>query len=279
MRAENELGFDFSGVPVQLEGLESGLARRLAEAWRVYRSEPSTAPFLRLRVSEIDRPYNEEEYRPKRMASELSADRAHFSMPEGDAEVVPTGTARVRLVRGIGERGYYSLINLLRACLAWRLPSRGGCLLHSSGIVLDGRGFLLVGPEGSGKSTWVRLAAEAGATALSDDLNLVDGSGSGIELLGGPFRSTYKAELLQGRWPLTAILFPVHGERPSWRPATTLAAQVRLAANLPFIADAIEQDPRISELLQRFASAVPCSELTFAKEAGFVDLLRRWPEQ
>jgi len=55
---------------------------------------------------------------------------------------------------------------------------------------------------------------------------------------------------------------------------TPLLARARLTANLPFIADGLETDPRISELLARLVDETPCRELTFALDSSFMALLR-----
>src|SRR5205814_532788 len=45
----------------------------------------------------------------------------------------------------------------LRIAVSLALPRRGGLLLHSSGVVEDGRGHVFSGPSGAGKTTTVRL--------------------------------------------------------------------------------------------------------------------------
>ena len=59
-------------------------------------------------------------------------------------------------------------------------------------------------------------------------------------------------------------------------PVAPLLVQARLTANLPFVADGLEDDPRIGALVQRLTREVPCAELTFAPDAAFVALLRAW---
>ena len=275
------LVFDLSGIRVGLNGLSAGIGDRLQREWALYSVEPDTDPFLVFDINEIERHYSERDFKPKEMESALSARRAEFRMPEGAAIVESHGPARISLVRDIGDRQYYALHNFVRACLAWRLPGRGAGLFHSAGVVLGGRSFLLVGAQDSGKSSWSRLAVEAGCALLSDDLNMIDPADdgrAGFETLGTPFRSTEKANLVKGRWPLAAILFPVHGREPGLTSTPPLIAQARLAANLPFITEGLEQDERIPTLVAALAGRIPCAELTFALDTGFVALLRSWPE-
>ena len=77
------------------------------------------------------------------MRSELAETGAAFFMEEGDARVDGRGIADVRLVAGTGEREWFTLLNMFRACFAWRLPTVHGALLHAAGVVLDGRAWVL----------------------------------------------------------------------------------------------------------------------------------------
>lgn len=268
------VSLDFSGIGVRIGGADPEIAARLAREWAPFVGEID--PFLELHVRMVDGEYREPSYSPKSMRSELRGSSAGFQMPEGEARLERLGVARVQLLRGTGERAYFTLINLLRACLAWRLPQRGGALLHAAGLVVDGFGFVLVGPEGAGKSTWVRLGEAAGARPVSDDLVLVDGAEEGPMLLGSPFHSTHRADYRPGRWPVGAILFPSHAAVARIEPVTPLIARARLLANLPFIADAPEEDPGVGRLVERLSGAVPCAELAFARDGEFVELLREW---
>jgi len=267
--------YDLSGLGIHLSGLPHDLAARLARDWAPF-AAPAAERWLDVRVELVERDYAEAVYRPKAMRARVAARGAAFAMPEGEAEVDATGVAQLRLVSGTGERRYFTLLNLLRACLAWRLPERGGAMLHAAGLVVDGVAFLLVGAEGSGKSTWTRLGEQAGAEVVSDDLILLDGANRRLEVLGAPFRSTHAIEFRVGRWPLAAVLFPIHGATPAWHPVAGLLSRARLAANLPFVADGLEQDGRLLRSIDRVVGEVPCGELTFAPDTRFVELLRRW---
>lgn len=271
---------DLSGLSLRLEGVPQASAVRLKNEWRAFRADTAgAAPFLRVCVrSSSTSPASDAPFAPKRMRSRLTRDSAVFSMPEGRAEVALSGPARIELSGGLGEREYFTLLNLLRSSLAWRLPSRPAALLHAAGAVVDGRAFVLTGAEGTGKSTWAHLAEQAGARIVSDDLVLLDASTRGFDLLGAPFRSTHRTQFRKGRWPLAAILFPAHGAAPSLASVAPIVAKARITANLPFIAEAVEHDERVTVLVDRLASEIACAELTFAPDPGFVRTLRDWPK-
>jgi hypothetical protein len=195
-------------------------------------------------------------------------------MREGWADVDVAGRARVHLLRDNDQRRYFTALNFLRAALGWCLPERGGALVHAAGLVIDGRAFLLVGPEGSGKSTWSRFGENAGARVISDDLVLLDGAGERPEILGAPFRSTHRTDYRPGRWPLGGVLFPVHGAEPALGPVAPLLARARLTANLPFLIDLEEGAARGARVVDRLVERVPFADLTFGLDPSFVGLLR-----
>jgi len=265
---------DFSGIGLRLEGMTDDLALRLEQDWAPFVTRDAAPPLLCVELRLVDGSGDLGSFLPKEMTSVLEPTRAEFGMPQGRAEVDDTGLARLRLVRDLGSMTYYTLQNLLRACLAWRLPARGAAMLHAAGLVIDGRAFVLVGPEGCGKSTWARCAEQAGARVLSDDLVLVEGTAAGAEALGSPLRSTHSSPLQPGRWPLAALLFPRHGKAAVLTPSDPLLTRARLAANLPFVSAALQCDPRVSAVVERLATRVPCKELTFSPDPSFVDLLR-----
>lgn len=270
----NAVAVDFSGIGVRVGGLPDDLARRLEAEWAPFLAEEQGSPLLRVDVSLAQGAPFAGPFRPKRMRATLETASARFELPEGEADVGDDGSARVRLRGGPAATVYFAMMNLVRACLAWRLPSRGAAMLHAAGLVIDERSFLLVGPEASGKSTWARSAEQRGARVLSDDLVLVECRAGGADALGGPFRSTHRTDYRPGRWPIAAILFPRWGRRPAWRPCDALRARAAIAANLPFVATAIERDERIAAVVERLATTVACKELTFAPDPSFMDLLR-----
>jgi hypothetical protein len=193
---------------------------------------------------------------------------------------VPLGGAvRVRLAATTAQKQYYALLNLVTAAAAWRLPSRHGLLLHAAGIVLDGRAFVMVGSEGSGKTTWALLASEAGAGVLSDDLVVVERDADGrAQALSTPFRSAQYGTMPPGRWPVAAFLLPAHGPAPALETVSALATEARITANLPFVVDAMGRDARLPDAVERIARSAPARTLVFARDRSFVPLLRAFSQ-
>ncbi len=56
--------------------------------------------------------------------------------------------------------------------LAWVMADHAACVLHSSGVILDGQGLLFVGHAEAGKSTMVKML-QGKAGILCDDRNIV----------------------------------------------------------------------------------------------------------
>lgn len=271
--AHRDLRFDLSGIGIRIAGLPDAIASLLGSDWKPFRSERGGVPVLDLQVEATPVATLPGWFDPKAMRAEIAPDLARYELPEGRVEVDDRGRARLQLRVVAGRRSYYALANLVRAALAWRMLSRGGALLHAAGIVHRGRAFALAGAEGSGKSTWARLADNAGACVLSDDLVLLDGEGEALEALGAPFRSTHRRTSGPGRWPLAAILFPLHGPTVSLAPVSGIEARARILANLPFVAEGIARDARVSDTTDRLASTIPARLLTFGRDTAFLEIL------
>jgi hypothetical protein len=277
MTAE-ERWFDFSGLGIAIEGPE-GLEEiaALSRDWSAYRASGPPPPFLRLGVVEGASAGEPGRVAPKGMSLALALGVATYRTSLGWCRVEPDGNATVTLAPGRGATRGLALQNFVRAAVAFLLPSRGGAAIHAAGIVLDGRGFVLPGASGAGKSTAAALAESRGALVASDDLVLVDGAGGRAELLGSPFRSSHPTACPRGRWPLAGILLPEKGPEARLDPAPRWAVKARLLSNMTFVADLVGEDPRVGAVVERLAGEVPSAVLTFARDPSFVDLLRRFP--
>jgi hypothetical protein len=76
-------------------------------------------------------------------------------------------------------------------------------LLHSSGIVRDGKGYVFTGKSGSGKSTITTLSE--GALVLNDEITLIDFSGGRAVVSDTPFNGFFP-DKTEGTAPLSAIM-------------------------------------------------------------------------
>lgn len=104
--------------------------------------------------------------------------RYHFSLGDGWRERMTRALRPARL--SVLRRKRLSTLTYYAAYYPawWHLESRGGGHpLHASGVVVDGRGLLLAGLPGCGKSTLtLSFLGEPGAEILSDNIVLHDGA-------------------------------------------------------------------------------------------------------
>jgi HprK-related kinase B len=102
-------------------------------------------------------------------------------------------------------------INLINACYAKAVLSRGHVLLHAAGVSRAGRGVVLAGPPGAGKSSAALHLVDAGLRFVSNDRVLVSARGGRVEALGYPKQPRVNPGTLLGHRRLSALLRP--GER------------------------------------------------------------------
>ncbi len=93
----------------------------------------------------------------------------------------------------------------LRSLISALLIRAGGFMLHSAGIVKNGKAYLFLGRSGAGKSTLSKLAAGAGCEVISDEINLLRQERGRCVVYGSPFWGEMRADGRPGRWPLGGI--------------------------------------------------------------------------
>ncbi|MDA8242702.1 MAG: hypothetical protein M0025_01095 [Elusimicrobia bacterium] len=94
----------------------------------------------------------------------------------------------------------------LRSLLSSLLLRSGGLMLHSAGLLKNGRAYVFLGKSGAGKSTLARLAAAAGgAEVISDEINLLRPGKRGWAVHGSPFWGEMRADGRPGAWPLGGV--------------------------------------------------------------------------
>lgn len=93
----------------------------------------------------------------------------------------------------------------LRSFISFLLIRSGGFMLHSAGLVKNGKAYLFLGKSGAGKSTLSKLAASAGIKVISDEINLVRLEEDRCRVYGSPFWGEMRADGRQGSWPLGGV--------------------------------------------------------------------------
>jgi hypothetical protein len=260
------IAFAIGDLAIRVEGLVPAAEAQALALWGRFLVGDPRSPWIDVVVGHAPEAGTPERFDAKQLRVERLTGSCRLSMHGAHADVPDDGVVRITLDGGDPGRSALAVLNVLHATIAWRIVERGGLLLHAASAVLGGRGFVLVGAEGSGKSTWARGMAASGAIALGDDIALVLPSATGFDLVGSPLRAKEFGGGTPGRWPLAAILIPRQAERPSLSPASGLEVHAALAANLPFAIDrGIEPFLAVAEALAR----TPARRLAFTRtDAG-----------
>ncbi len=156
------------------------------------------------------------------------------------------------------------------------LAEREGCILHSAGAILDGRGVLFIGHSGAGKTTVTRLL-EKDAEILCDDRTIVRRWPDGYRLYGtwshgeSPLVSPHFA-------PLHAAFFLKQATENRLQRLDNRKEIFRrfMACLIRGFVDAAWWE-HILNLAESFCHEVPCFELHFTKQADLVTMLRGLP--
>jgi hypothetical protein len=114
--------------------------------------------------------------------------------PDATLRVTESGPARLRLEKDgvlVCESDGEGLVATMLADAAGRHltdRSRGGMLLHAAAVSWSGRGILIAGATGTGKSTTALWLARAGFEYLTDDVAFIPQGSRRIEGFGRPLK-------------------------------------------------------------------------------------------
>lgn len=167
------------------------------------------------------------------------------------------------------------LENFLRILLAHRVLAFGGMLLHSAGVVVDGRAFVFVGRSNAGKTTLSRKADAEGLPVLSDDINLVLPAGDGFAVHSVPFTGEFRRRVPvePGAVPLGGVLLLEKGPRLELCRVGAAAAVSALFAQSPFVNTSVEEAAGLLESLAGLVAKVPVARLAVTMENGFSGIM------
>lgn len=133
-----------------------------------------------------------------------------------------------------GSRDYLNdfLINYIFSLVIQQLQADGKAhifLVHSCGVIHEGRGYLFAGVSGKGKSTIARQLAAAGESLLGDDMVLVSHDIDGWQVHGSPMGGEIsRATLVNDSVPLAAIYLIEQEALTTWRAVSPAAATAAL---------------------------------------------------
>ncbi len=156
--------------------------------------------------------------------------------------------------------------------LARVLADRQGCVMHSSGMIMNGRGLLFVGPSGAGKSTVVKLLREH-ARVLCDDRIIVRLQGEQFHI-HGTWSHGEIPEVANAQAPLSAIFLLKKARKNRIIPVTDrreilhafLLRVVRPLASVEWL-------DKTLTILTALARQVPVYQLHFTREGNLAQVL------
>ncbi len=121
------------------------------------------------------------------------------------------------------------------AIAAW-LATQGSFVMHAAGVAIDGRGILLIGAGGRGKTTTALAAVQRGFDYLGDDLSIVtpDASGQGRHQLQGLYATAKLNPDTRDRLGLTG--WAVLGSTPKGKAVALLPPAIGFAPSVPLAA-------------------------------------------
>jgi hypothetical protein len=197
-----------------------------------------------------------------------------LKLERGDFEaVLDTRTGVGKLKASSTEQ---CLDAFLRSLISFLLIRDGGFMLHSAGLVKNGKAYIFPGKSGAGKSTLSKLAASSrGVEVISDEINLLRFRKGRWRVYGSPFWGEMRADGRPGSWPLGGIFSlrkTVKNNVSSCPGAEAFRALLRCAVN--FSRDA-ETAGLALATAARLASTVSLRRLEFSKRnADFLELIR-----
>jgi MoaA/NifB/PqqE/SkfB family radical SAM enzyme len=158
--------------------------------------------------------------------------------------------------------------------LARVLADREACYMHSSGVNLDGDGFIFLGHSGAGKSTMATMLKEKNAEILCDDRVIVRRWKDGFRIHGNwshgdvPIVSPNSA-------PLKAVMFLEQARDNRLVPIESKKEIIgKLLSCIVKPLETSDWWEKIFDLAENISNEVPCYSLQFDKSGRVVDLLK-----
>lgn len=162
--------------------------------------------------------------------------------------------------------------NSLRVIFAWLCLLQGGILVHSCGVVKEGRGYLFFGPSGAGKSTVASLSTDY--TVLSDDLVMVRRVNGGYHAQGVPFRGeASNSPLTNAHAPLAGVFRLIKDARNYLEPVPGATMVASLVAAVPFVQEDSATSQRAADICAAVLSAVNHGRLHFQRDSTFWEVI------
>lgn len=164
--------------------------------------------------------------------------------------------------------------NALRFFVSTLALRQGGFLLHSSGVVKEGRAVVFFGPSGAGKSTTASHAP--GCERLGDDLVLLEPwRESAYRACGVPFRGSFVGDERNSSEcaPLALACRLVQDDENRLEDTSKPVQAAELVSQLPFLLDDAVLRERAMQSVRAFVGVVPVKRLHLKADASYWSVL------
>lgn len=167
----------------------------------------------------------------------------------------------------------YLFGSIVRILLSYLLLEQGGCLIHSTGLIRNGQGYLFVGKSGAGKSTVARLSAPT-AKILSDDLTLTQCLDDEMSVYGTPFWGDFKGDNANNCGaPLRGIYFLQQASKNDVTQLTVGQAMRQLLGSVMHFGQDKKTAVQILDIVKNLCISTPCYTLDFVPDNSFWKLI------
>jgi hypothetical protein len=162
----------------------------------------------------------------------------------------------------------FAVESFLRICYSFLAVESSGLLLHSAGVIRDGKGYVFPGVSGTGKSTIATLATDR-ETVLSDELVVVRKMRGGYLVYSTPFYGTNESVDLNANVPLKAAFLPVKDSEVYARRAKPSRALAKLLSSVLFFGQEAGSNQRLMDISADIVAQIPFYDLHFRRDASF----------
>lgn len=263
--ASHALTIEIGGLPIRLRTADPEFCSLLAKRYSSF-LHPESSP-----VMEFDLIAAAPGPLPAEKNLEVRCDGGRWHLSRGDFKAWFDLTTRRGHLACVPNP--YSVDTLLRVVHSLMLAPAGGLLLHASGGIREGRGFLFSGISGAGKTTLARLAP-ADVRLLTDEISYLRRAGDGFRVYGTPFSGELGIQGEDVSAPLAGVYLIEHGPTNRLTPVSEAEATRRLMRDTLFFARDAGLVETVFATVCELARRVPVFRLEFLPDSRVWELVR-----
>lgn len=167
----------------------------------------------------------------------------------------------------------YSVDTLLRVVHSLLLASAGGLLMHASGGIRNGHGFVFSGISGAGKTTMARLAPPD-VRLLTDEISYLRRADGGFRAYGTPFTGELGIQGESISAPLASVYLIEHGAANRLEALPEAEATRRLMRHVLFFARDADLVADVFATVCELVRRVPVFRLEFLPDSRVWEMIR-----